>query len=325
VDEGVGWTGAPAERPRRERAIGPRRERLLRFGRSEAAAFRRGFARIGLPAWFVAIDLLWVARTETLGIDARHYQAAATAWLGGGDPWQVKVDWIQYAASPHTLVFYAPTSLLPVQASEVLWFSAGLLAAAWLVRRLELPIWWVAFPPLFHAIWNGNPHSIMLALLVLGTPFAGALAAGLKYYALLPLLAKPRHLAVAIIALLITLPLLPWQLYVAEGLGVSLHLATAWNGSATRLPILIPPVLVALWILRRQGAEWLIVPAVWPGTQFYYQSLALPVVTKRPILAAALALPAPLLAPLAVIAFAAVELWRQRQAPAPTAPETAPA
>jgi hypothetical protein len=185
----------------------------------------------------------------------------------------------------------------------------------------------VSFPPLFHAVWNGNPHSIMLALLVLGTPLAGAMAAGLKYYALLPLLAKPRHLAIAIAALVVTLPVLPWQLYVSNGFGVSLHLATAWDGSATRLPVLIPFVLAALWILRRKGGEWLIVPALWPATQFYYQSLALPALTRRPLLAAALALPAPLLAPLAVIALAAHELWRERQAPVPAAeaPMTDPA
>jgi hypothetical protein len=323
---GAGWTGRPAEHPRSERDTGLLRERLLRFGRSEAGAFRRAFARVGLPAWFVAIDVLWLAKTYALGIDARHYQAAATAWLAGGDPWQVKIDWVQYAASPHTLLFYVPTSLLPVQVSEVFWWTAGLVAAVWLVRHLKLPIWWVAFPPLFHAVWNGNPHSIMLALLVLGSPLAVALAAGFKYYALLPLLAKPRHLAVAIAGLLITLPLLPWQLYLADGLGVSEHLATAWNGSATRLPILIPPVLVALWILRRQGGEWLIVPALWPGTQFYYQSLALPALTNRPLLAAAFALPAPLLAPLAVIALAALEVWRRRRVAAPVeATDPAPA
>jgi hypothetical protein len=170
-----------------------------------------------------------------------------------------------------------------------------------------------------------------VALLVAGSPLAGALAAGLKYYAVIPLLARPRHLVAALAALVVTLPVLPWQLYVADGLGLSVHLATAWSGSATRWPILIPPVVLALWIIRRKGAEWLAVPALWPGTQFYYQSLALPAIVNRPWLAALIALPAPLLAPAAVLGLAALELWRQRRAlatnldgPAPAAAATAP-
>ena len=67
----------------------------------------------------------------------------------------------------------------------------------------------------------------------------------------------------------VTLPLVPWQLYLEHGLGVGSHLGTAWNGSAWRFPILIAPTLVALWVLRRNGAEWFAVPAIFPATQFY--------------------------------------------------------
>jgi len=322
----VGWDAEPAEKAGRSREVEGPRSGLVRIGLREAASLRAALIRIGLPAWFVAIDLIWIAKPDNLGIDARHYQAAATAWLAGGDPWSVKIDWIPFVAGPHTLLFYVPTSLLQPAASEALWLTAGILAAAWLVRRLGVPLWWMAFPPLFHAVWNGNPHSVMLALLVAGSPVPAVLAAGLKYYALVPLIARPRNLAAALVALAVTLPLLPWQLYLASDLGISLHLATAWNGSATRLPVLIPAVLIGLWVLRRQGAEWLAVPALWPGTQFYYQSLALPAVVNRPWLAAALALPAPLLAPIGVVVLAAVELWRGRRAPvAAEAPDPAPA
>ena len=34
---------------------------------------RAAFAWIGLPAWFVVIDLLLIAKPDVLGIDARHY------------------------------------------------------------------------------------------------------------------------------------------------------------------------------------------------------------------------------------------------------------
>ena len=283
-----------------------------------AGAFRRegrtrglelAAQRVGLPAWFAVIDLLWVAKPGVVGVDARHYQRAADAWLAGGDPWKVTQGGIAYSAGPHTLLFYAPTSLLPIDVSVVLWMALGLAASAWLVRRLGLPWWWIAFPPLAHSIWNGNPQTIALALLVLGGPLAAALAAGLKLYTGVALVNRWRDGVIAAALLLVTLPLLPWQQYLHDGLGVGNLVATSWNGSAWRVPILIPPTLLALWILRRRGAEWFAIPAVWPATEFYYVAMALPAVVGKPILAAALALPMPLMTPLVVLAYAGWTLW----------------
>jgi hypothetical protein len=268
--------------------------------------------RVGLPTWFVVIDLLWIAKPNLIGVDAHHYQRAAAAWLAGGDPWSVTEGGVPYAAGPHTLLFYAPTSVLPLDIAVLVWMTLGIVASAWLVRRLGLPLWWLLFPPLLHAMWNGNPQNIALALLVAGGPIAAALATGLKLYAGLPLIGRWRDLVVAGLFLLVTLPLLPWQLYLQEGLGVGTHLATAWNGSAWRLPLLIPPTLLALWILRRRGAEWFLVPAVFPATQFYYVAMALPAMVGRPLIAAALALPMVLMTPLVVIAFAAWTLYEAR-------------
>lgn len=272
--------------------------------RARTVGLQLAVARIGLPAWFVAIDLLWVAKPDVLGIDARHYQRAASTWLAGGNPWSVTESGVPYAAGPHTLLFYVPTTWLPLPLSTAVWAILGLLASVWLVRRLGLPLWWLMFPPLAHALWNANPQTVMLALLVLGTPVAGAVASGLKLYALLPLAFHPRRLVVAVALLAVTLPFLPWQLYVEQGLGVGSHLSTAWNGSAWRFPVLIPPTLLALWILRRDGAEWFIVPAVFPATQFYYVSTVLPALVGRPILATAMALPVPMLLPVVVIVLA---------------------
>lgn len=273
--------------------------------------FRIALERIGLPAWFVVIDLLWLAKPDVLAIDARHYQRAASAWLAGGDPWSViEGAGGNYAAGPHTLLFYAPTSLVPLEVSMAIWMVLGLAAAVWLVRRLELPIWWVLFPPLAHAIWNGNPQTIALALLVLGTSWGAVVAVGLKLYAGLALVTRPRTLILVGIALAVTLLVLPWQLYLDAGLGVDEHLGTAWNGSAWRFPILLVPTLLGLWILRRRGAEWFAVPAVWPATQFYYVGMAMPAIVDRPILAAALALPVPLMAPIVVMVLAVLELRR---------------
>jgi len=275
---------------------------------------RLALERIGLPAWFIAIDLLWVAKLDVLAIDARHYQRAASAWLAGGDPWAVTESGIPYAAGPHALLFYAPTSLIPLDLSTAAWTIAGLCASLWLVRRLELPVWWVAFPPLMHSVWNANPQTLALALLVAGGSLAATLAVGLKLYAAVALVNRWRDLVVAGVVLGAVLLVLPWQLYLDRGLGVGSHLQSAWNGSAWRFPLLIPPTLLALWVLRRQGAEWFAVGALWPATQFYYVAMALPAVVKRPVVAAALALPVPLMTPIVVMALATEKLWRDRSA-----------
>ena len=181
--------------------------------------FRLALERVGLPAWFVLIDLLWIATPITFGIDARHYQRAASAWLSGGDPWQVFEHNVPFAAGPHTLLFYAPTDLLSMPVAVAVWMMIGVAAAVWTVRRLHLPIWWFAFPPLFHAVWNGNPQTLMLAFLLLNLPVASALAAALKLYALVPLVLRPRHLVAAGALLAVTLLILPWQLYVSPAVG----------------------------------------------------------------------------------------------------------
>lgn len=269
-----------------------------------AAGLRLALNRIGLPAWFVAVDLLWIAKPNTLGIDARHYQRAADAWLAGGNPWAVAEAGIPYAAGPHTLLLYAPTSVLPLWASTWFWMAVGIAAAVWLIHRLGLPWWWFLFPPLLQATWNGNPQNIALALLVAGGPVAASLAVLIKLYAGIPLLGRWRDLLVACVVLAVTALLLPWQLYLEQGLGVGQHLQTAWNGSAWRAPLLIPLVAGALWVLRRDGGRWLAVPALFPATQFYYVAMALPAIRERRFVAAALALPMILMTPIVVIILA---------------------
>ena len=273
---------------------------------------RLALEKIGLPTWFIVIDLLWIAKPEVLGIDARHYQRASTAWLAGGNPFAVLEGTTPYLSGPHTLLFYAPTSLVPLPVAIVFWMAVGLAASVWLVRRLGLPLWWVLFPPLAHSIWNGNPQTIALALLVLGGPLAAAGAVGFKLYTGLVLAVRPREAIAAGLLLALTLPFVPWQLYLEQGTAAAQHLVTAWNGSAWRLPLLVPPTLVGLWVLRRKGAEWFAVGALWPATQFYYVAMALPALVKRPIAAAALALPVPLMTPIVVIALAVVELRERR-------------
>ena len=291
---------------------------------ARAENYRRVLDRIGLPAWFLAIDLLWIAKPQVFAIDARHYQKAATAWLAGQDPWQVRELGVLFAAPPHTLLAYAPTSFLPFELAVTLWMVAGVAAAVWTVRRLGLSLWWVAFPPLAHALWNGNPESFVLALLVVNHPLASAGALALKLYVGVQLLFRPRHLIVAGLIVGLATLVLPWQQYLAAG--VSEHLEGAWNGSAYRFPILLIPTVAALIVLYRKGGEWWSIPAVWPATQFYYVATVLPAVAGKKVLAGIVALPVPLLVPIVVIVLAARELWAMRnRLPAGREAPTAPA
>ena len=66
-----------------------------------------------LALWFLLVDQIYlgaylVANIATLGADALLYVTATHTWLTGGDPWQVVVDGIRFAAPPPTLLFYAP-------------------------------------------------------------------------------------------------------------------------------------------------------------------------------------------------------------------------
>ena len=94
---------------------------------------------------------------------ARHRRpalpAAASTWLAGGDPWTVTEAGIPYAAGPHTLLFYAPTSVLPLHVSRGSGWLGGVVAAVWLVRRLELPSGGWPSRHLLHGVWNGNPQT----------------------------------------------------------------------------------------------------------------------------------------------------------------------
>ena len=81
--------------------------------------------------------------------------------------------------------------------------------------------------------------------------------------------------------------------------------------------MLVPLAALAIWILRREGGAWHAVGALWPGTQFYYNSMALPAIAHRNVLTACLALPVPLMAPLVVIALAARKVMADRDSALP--------
>jgi hypothetical protein len=106
-----------------------------------------------------------------------------------------------------------------------------------------------------------------------------------KVYAGVPLalLLRVRSLVLAAALLVVTVPILPWGRFVAELPAILTQLRLQSDGglSVTALPLpwlLVAGVvaLVALAVAGRERAAWLAVPVLWPSTQWYYASIALP-------------------------------------------------
>jgi hypothetical protein len=138
----------------------------------------------------------------------------------------------------------------------------------------------------------------------------GALAIIVKVYAGLPLLilGRWRSLLLAAGAIIATVPLLPWGTYINEFALISQRLA---DQSKLTLPmglllLLSPLVVLALIVVGRERAAWLVVPAIWPSQQFYYGTIAMP--SRSKIATALVALPVPGNGLLALGALAVVTL-----------------
>lgn len=140
---------------------------------------------------------------------------------------------------------------------------------------------------------SGNPQGVLVPLIVVG---AGPVAAFLKVYALIPIVLtlRWRALLVTLAGLLVTAHMLPWASYVAHLGELSTALTNQSSGglSATAVPWLIPMALIALILCGREKAAWLAVPVVWPATQWYYSTLAVPALTGAPVAAALMAMDA---------------------------------
>ena len=239
-----------------------------------------------------------------LGSHANIYTDAAATWVRGGDPWQVGPPAAVFAGPPPMLLPFVPFVGLPVDVTRLAWFVADLVIAAWVIRRLGMPAYWIAFPPLFSAIVLGHVEILVLAALVLKGPLAG-LAAVVKPYAAWPLVAERRWgaLAVTAIVLVVSLPFLPWTRFF-EGLqAIGANLARQHVGdSAFGEPLLMAVGVAALLSLGLRRALWLGVPVLWPYAQPIYKVMTLPVLT--PILALFWALPVPGATLLGIVAFA---------------------
>ena len=228
-----------------------------------------------------------------VGSHAANYTAAAAAWLQGGDPWQVGPPAAIYAGPPPMLLLFVPFTQLPVDLTRPIWVGAMLVLAIWSVRRLGLPGYWVAFPPMFQAIFLGHPEVLVLALLVFGGPLSG-IAAVIKPYAAAPLLAERRWSAflVAIALVIVTAPLLPWSTFVADLPSIAANLVRQNHGDSTfGSPILIVLAVLGLASLGLRRGLWLSVPLLWPLAQPMYKTASLPALS--PFLAIAWSIPVP--------------------------------
>jgi hypothetical protein len=242
-----------------------------------------------LATWFVVISAmrLVVIGPGGPGFDGRLYRSAAVAWLGGADPWQVVQGGVYFGAPPPSLLPMIPFALVPETVGVGALLILGVVASAWAIRRLGLPLWWLAFPPLVDGMWNANPHILVLPLILAGlSPLATIVKA---YAAVVPAVRlEVRALALTAVALLVTAPFVPWALYLSERQTISERLErtaggglSVWAIDQPLLPFAVVVALVALAVLVRRDREraaWLAMPAFWPWTQWYYSSFAIPAV-----------------------------------------------
>jgi hypothetical protein len=282
------------------------------------------FRRWGLPLWFLllaAIDMRgfygWY------GFDSQLYYRATTVWLAGGDPWSVfmaRFDNVaHFAAPPTTVILLAPFTLLPEWLFVPFWAVVSAAGAVFVVRTLRLPWWWLLFPPFLEGIVGGNPSIVLLALLLAPAPVLSALAPLLKTYAILPIIGERqwRPLVVAGILTLLSV-LITWRAsaqYLGEFGTISARLTVeakgGWSAYGTPLMLPLAVLLGLLAVIDLKAAGWLIVPALWPATEFHYATLALPV--ANPWLGLTLAIPfvwSLKVQPIAIGIYAAWRIWR---------------
>jgi hypothetical protein len=281
------------------------------------AAFIGARLWIFVAASFVVISLLRLSALIPLGepgYDGMLYRDATIRWLGGGDPWQSPPSTAVFAAPPPTLLVMIPFAILPALIARVLLLALGVVATVWMVRRLKLPLWWLAFPPLVDGLWIGNPHVFIAPLLVAG---AGPLAVFIKLYAgaVLAIRLDWRALVVTAVLLVVTVPFLPWAQFLDRWPEISQALRDQSAGGGLSVwvtPLLLPVAVVAGLLLGRERLAWWSIPVFWPYTQWYYSSVVLPVVT--PLAAVALSIPVPGATTIAIVITVVEAWWASRQA-----------
>lgn len=269
----------------------------------------RNVARPLLPMWFAAYAVLMLYNYGNHGflfLDIAVYREAAITALAGGDPWAAQVGGLRFAAPPPTLLLFLPFALVPLEVATAVVTAILAGAAIWSIQRLQLPWWWLLFPPLFECLIVGNPDALVLAFLLVRGPLAG-LAIVAKVYGVIPLIYQRRWGALAVGCGLAALTLPLWPAFLASLTAINSSLDSQSEGFSAWGTWWMLPTVLALWVLRRKGAEWLVVPGLWPHTQIHYAAMSLPVMRRYPVAAAIVGLGTPPAAALAVIVIALQE------------------
>ena len=224
--------------------------------------------------------------------DARLYYEATAAWLSGGNPWVTRsAEGIVFAGPPTTLLLNLPLQPFGAEVARVFWAVAGLLGWLCVMRRLRLAPWFLLFPPFLEGYLAGSPDSVLAGLAVLG---GGALAAMSKPYSVPALMADRqwRALGVAAVAVVVTLPFLPWGLFLTQLGAVQEAFATQSRNvsAAGNLPLMVAAALALVSLGPRLGLR-LAVPALWPGAQLHYSMFSSKAAAASAFLALALSVP----------------------------------
>jgi len=230
---------------------------------------------------------------RSIGSHAVNYTAAAAAWLSGGDPWTVGPPSAVFGGPPPMLLVFVPFVPLPMDLVRIVWVVGSAVLALWVLRRLGLPAYWIAFPPIFGVIELGHPEVLVLWLLVLGGTISG-LAAVIKVYAAAALVAERRWAALALFAgvLVVTALVLPWGRYLADYSTIAATFVRQNTGdSVFGQPILMLAAVIALASFGLRRALWLATPLLLPLAQPPYNVVSVPQLS--PIIALFWAIPIP--------------------------------
>jgi hypothetical protein len=277
----------------------------------QVARIRTGAQRL-LPVWFGVISVLVANATiagDGIGLDTKIYRLAAMEALSGGDPWTAQYGPFLFGAPPPTVIAAMPLAFLPEQLAVVAWATVLLAAAYATVRLLRLPVWWMMFPPVVDSVVVGNPDVLIIALLAAGSWVARGVAPLFKVYAMVPLLILGHWRSLLLAGGLLALSLPLWLTYLPKAGTVAQTLsAQSLGGYSAFGTVLLIPTIAALVVVERRTSGWLVVPAIWPYTQFHYSCIAMPVLG----LASAYLMAVPIrgLPAITVIVIALHSLWR---------------
>jgi hypothetical protein len=222
----------------------------------------------------IPLAMSYVNRPALLFGDVRIYFRATAAWLSGTNPWLANNDGALYAAPPPALLLNVPLVPLGEQAAVLIWVAASAVAVAYIIRNLHLPLWFVLFYPLVEAFFGGSPDLVLAALVLAGL---GAVAAMVKPYSIPAMLSDRRWRAVvaAAVVTLLTMPILPWGEFFANGSAVvSVSAGQSHPNSALGIPWLMVVTAIALVSLGPRRALALVVPAL-IGQQPHYAVFSL--------------------------------------------------